>query len=71
MKKNLHRAQTMQLSFGPTLCPFAFLQLLVMVVEVGVDLGMVLVGVGKVVVVGRRNLEGREVAALSTGLMLV
>ena len=50
---------------------FTVLQLLVMVVEVGVDLGMVVVGVGRVVVVGRRNLEGREVAALLKGLMLV
>jgi hypothetical protein len=42
----------MQLSFGPELHPFTFLQLLAMVVEVGVDLGMVVAGVGRVVVGG-------------------
>jgi hypothetical protein len=56
-KKNSHRAQMTQSSFGPTLHPFAFLQLLAMVVEVGVDLGMptceppceqMLVGMGQV-----------------------
>ena len=41
----------MQLSFGP----ICFLQLLVMVVEMQVDLEMV-VGVGRVVVMGRRKL---------------
>jgi hypothetical protein len=45
----------MQSSFGPTLHPFAFLQLLAMVVEVGVDFGMVVAGVGKVVAVGREG----------------
>ena len=35
----------MQSSFGPTLRLFTFLQLLAMVVEVGVDLGMVVAGV--------------------------
>jgi hypothetical protein len=37
------------------------LQLLAMVVEMGVDLGMVVAGVGRVVVVGREG--GREPAA--------
>jgi hypothetical protein len=55
MKKKLHRAQTMELLFGSTLGPFSFLQLLVMVVEVGVDLGMVVAGVDRVVAVGRRK----------------
>ena len=45
----------MQLSFGPMLHSFTFLQLLAMVVEVGVDLETVVAGVGRVVVVGRRK----------------
>jgi hypothetical protein len=45
----------MQSSFGPELHPFAILQLLAMVVEVGVDWGMVVAGVGRVVVVGREG----------------
>ena len=61
--KNLHRAQTMQSSFGPMVHPFTFLQLLVIVVEVGVDLGMV-------VVVGRR-MGGRWQCCQQWWLMLM
>jgi hypothetical protein len=49
----------MQSSFGPiALCLVHFLQLLAMVVEVGVDLGMVVVGVEW------SGVEGRRVAGL-------
>ena len=67
-KKNLPGAQTTIASFGPALQPFGLFAAVVLLVEVGVDLGVVVAGVSRVVVAGRR---GRDVVVSSSLAVVV